>query len=96
MKRLTVLWSVVLLGTGLSGLQAQAAPTFGCPAPEHRQFEFWVGDWNALGANGTQVGTNRIELVPLAGSDCRLALLSAGGPFPSLPCVAVYELEGTR
>lgn len=27
-----------------------------------KEFAFWVGDWNALGANGTQVGTNRIEL----------------------------------
>jgi hypothetical protein len=38
--------------------------------------------------------TNRIELVPASGSDCSLALLSAGGAFPSLPCAAEYELEG--
>ncbi len=63
MKRLTVLCSVVLLGPGLSGagLQAQAAPTFGCPAPEYRQFEFWVGDWNVT-AQGGQAGTNNVTL----------------------------------
>lgn len=36
---------------------AQAAP---CDAPEHRQFDFWVGEWNVFGPAGKQAGTNRI------------------------------------
>jgi hypothetical protein len=38
--------------------------------------------------------TNRIEIVPVAGSDCSPLLLVNGGSFPSLPCAARYELAG--
>ena len=31
--------------------------------PEHRQFDFWVGEWNVYNPQGTQVGTNTIESV---------------------------------
>ena len=31
-----------------------------CDAPEHRQFDFWVGEWNVHGANGQLAGTNSI------------------------------------
>ncbi|WP_040368053.1 hypothetical protein [Balneola vulgaris] len=34
-----------------------------CNTPEHRQFDFWVGDWNVLDANGTQLGTSKVELI---------------------------------
>lgn len=47
-------------------------------------------------AAATLEATNRIEIVPHAGSDCSRALLSAGGSFPTLPCAAVYSLEGER
>lgn len=39
--------------------------------------------------------TNRIEIVPVAGSDCSPLLLVNGGSFPSLPCAAGYELAGS-
>jgi len=39
---------------------AQAAPP--CAAPEHRQFDFWVGDWSVTRSdNGQFAGQNRIE-----------------------------------
>ena len=38
---------------------------------------------------------NRIEIVPMAGSDCRPALAVQGGPFHDLPCQAQYRLTGT-
>lgn len=39
---------------------AQTAPQ-GCSAPEHRQFDFWVGDWIVDNpANGRQAGVNVI------------------------------------
>lgn len=44
--------------TALLSFGAQAGP---CDAPEHRQFDFWVGDWNVHAANGKLAGTNRIE-----------------------------------
>jgi len=37
----------------------QQAPT--CGAPEHRQFDFWVGTWKVFNPQGRQVGTNTIE-----------------------------------
>ena len=41
------------------GLVAHAAPP--CAAPEYRQFDFWLGQWQVLGADRKPVGTNRIE-----------------------------------
>ncbi len=34
-----------------------------CTAPEHRQFDFWIGAWNVTTPDGTQAGTNRIESI---------------------------------
>ncbi|MGH2454850.1 MAG: hypothetical protein ACRDHD_01120 [Candidatus Limnocylindria bacterium] len=31
-----------------------------CTAPEHRQFDFWIGDWDVHDPEGTPVGRNRI------------------------------------
>ena len=36
-----------------------------CAAPEHRQFDFWHGDWDVRDPSGKTVGRNRI--VPLHG-----------------------------
>ncbi|HEX5716930.1 MAG TPA: hypothetical protein VF179_12275 [Thermoanaerobaculia bacterium] len=38
----------------------QAAP---CSAPQHRQFDFWFGDWEVKNAAGNLAGTNRIESI---------------------------------
>jgi hypothetical protein len=37
------------------------APPAPCSAPEHRQFDFWIGDWEVRGPQGRLVGLNRIE-----------------------------------
>ena len=34
-----------------------------CTSPEHRQFDFWVGEWNVNGPQGGLAGTNRIEKI---------------------------------
>jgi hypothetical protein len=31
-----------------------------CTAPEYRQFDFWIGDWDVLDPAGKLLGTNRI------------------------------------
>jgi hypothetical protein len=36
-----------------------AAPP--CDAPEFRQFDFWIGDWQVFKPDGTVAGMNRIE-----------------------------------
>src|SRR5687768_1412209 len=40
--------------------QQQGTP---CSAPEHRQFDFWIGEWEVTGARGQKAGTNRIERI---------------------------------
>ncbi len=51
-----------------------------CTAPKYRHFDFWIGEWDVMGADGTFAGTNRITAV-----DGGCALLenwsSAGGGY---------------
>ena len=42
---------------------APAAPPPPCSAPEYRQFDFWVGDWDVWTPTGNLAGTNRIEKI---------------------------------
>lgn len=43
----------------LARMERNAAP---CRyAPEARQFDFWIGQWDVYGTNGQQLGENRIE-----------------------------------
>lgn len=51
---------------GSLGMTTQAAPPAApmrCTGAEHRQFDFWIGDWDVYGGpEGRQlVGSNRIE-----------------------------------
>jgi hypothetical protein len=39
---------------------AAAQPPQGCPAPEHRQFDFWVGEWDVY-VKGQQIATSSIQ-----------------------------------
>ena len=32
-----------------------------CDAPEHRAFDFWIGEWDVYNAEGKLAGTNRVE-----------------------------------
>ena len=53
-----------LLGPGQATvLAAQTTPAAPpkCDAPEHRQLDFWVGDWNVT-MRGQQAGTNLVTL----------------------------------
>jgi hypothetical protein len=34
-----------------------------CSAPQHRQFDFWIGAWEVIDARGQRAGTNRIESI---------------------------------
>lgn len=49
-----------------------------CSAPEHRQFDFWIGDWNVTGPDGRQAGRNRITAI-LDGCVLREEWTGAGG-----------------
>ncbi len=39
---------------------SQAAPPAPCSSAEHRQFDFWIGDWQVRKPDGTFAGINRI------------------------------------
>ena len=42
----------------------EAAPAVApkaCAAPEHRQFDFWIGEWEVTTPDGARAGRNRIE-----------------------------------
>jgi len=60
--RVTIVGTMALafLATPTLAAQGKAQPT--CEGPEHRQFDFWVGDWEVTGQGGTGgvAGTNLI------------------------------------
>ncbi len=37
------------------------APAVPCSKPEHRQFDFWIGDWDVFNPKGDTAGTNLIK-----------------------------------
>lgn len=52
---------VVVLVTVLCPVAAAQQAPPGCAAPEHGQFDFWIGEWIVTdSAGGTPYGTNRI------------------------------------
>lgn len=64
MKKLFAAW--LCLPIAAIALQASAdevpAPSQPCSSPEHRQFDFWAGEWDVT-QNGQPAGHNRIESI---------------------------------
>lgn len=58
--RLAILSLVVLATPGDLAAQHADSP---CGAPEYRQFDFWLGDWEVSNPDGDVVGTNTITSV---------------------------------
>jgi len=79
MTRLAVVCSLLaLFPRATLTLQAQA-PLPSCTAPEHRQFDFWVGEWSVhRAADGKYAGQNRIDSV-LGGCALHEQWTGAGG-----------------
>jgi hypothetical protein len=58
---------------------AQATPAAKpCTAPAHRQFDFWLGDWDVTTPDGKPAGHNRITLI-LGGCALREEWTGASG-----------------
>ncbi|MEP0007046.1 MAG: hypothetical protein ABJ387_09885 [Balneola sp.] len=57
MKKILLL---LFLGFYSSVALSQQAP---CSSEEHRQFDFWVGEWEVKNPNDQVVGSSKIELV---------------------------------
>jgi hypothetical protein len=51
-------YAMVLSGVALAAGGQSASPP--CGTPEHRAFDFWIGDWNVRGPKGKLAGTNKI------------------------------------
>jgi hypothetical protein len=50
-------YTALVLLFAISGAHAAPAP---CSSAEHRQFDFWLGDWQVHKPDGSFVGLNRI------------------------------------
>lgn len=68
-------FSAMLLLMAATAAAAQDKP---CSAPEHRQFDFWVGDWRVTTPDGKHAGDNRIEKI-LDGCALQESWRGAGG-----------------
>ncbi len=55
--RVLLLLAILLIS---SSLLAQTPQRTTCDAPEHRQFDFWVGDWDVTTPDGKPAGRNSI------------------------------------
>jgi hypothetical protein len=53
--------AVLLLAFAMTASAAEKPKP--CAAPEHRQFDFWVGDWTVTTPDGQHAGDNRIESI---------------------------------
>ena len=51
-------WKVVFDGT-----YVKVAATAGCESSEFHQLDFWIGDWDVVGASGEKIGANRIDRI---------------------------------
>ncbi|HJR64607.1 MAG TPA: hypothetical protein VJ803_12965 [Gemmatimonadaceae bacterium] len=54
---------VLPLVTGPADAQQPAAQPEPCSSAEHRQFDFWIGEWDVQGQNGQQLGQNTITSI---------------------------------
>ncbi len=56
MRKLLLLTITVLLSSVLYSQKP-------CSRPEYRQFDFWLGEWEAFGPNGQKAGDSKISLI---------------------------------
>lgn len=79
--RWTSLVTLLLAGASLPSAAQEsvaAPPPPACTAQEHRQFDFWIGDWEVANPAGQTAGHNRIEPI-LGGCALRETWTGAGG-----------------
>ncbi|MEO6613739.1 MAG: hypothetical protein ABIT05_13190 [Chitinophagaceae bacterium] len=51
---------LLLIMTSLSSALWSQRP---CSGPEYRQFDFWIGEWEAFGLNGQKAGESKVSLI---------------------------------
>lgn len=50
-----------VLGLAMTVAMTSAVATGACDSPEHRQFDFWLGEWNIHTPDGKLAGVNHIS-----------------------------------
>jgi len=60
-SRLFLLASVLMTPLAVAQVPAAAPPP--CATPAHRQFDFWVGEWDVRKPDGTKAGQSRVERI---------------------------------
>ncbi len=54
-------YRALVLALGMNMCAAFPASAGACAAPEHRGFDFWLGEWQVRTPDGKLAGTNRID-----------------------------------
>lgn len=54
--------TLIIFSSLLSVAEAQNGK-LPCSRPEYRQFDFWIGEWEAFGVNGKKAGDSKISLI---------------------------------
>lgn len=54
--------TLFIFSTLISASNAQSGK-LPCSRPEYRQFDFWIGEWEAFGINGKKAGDSKISLI---------------------------------
>ena len=52
--------AAVMMILAVPGVERPQSP---CSAPEYRQLDFWIGEWDVLNPKGDTVGRSRIERI---------------------------------
>ena len=60
MRQLVILFFLCLVMLPSFGQTTSKTP---CSQPAYRQFDFWIGEWEAFGLNGQKAGDSKISLI---------------------------------
>lgn len=64
MRAIIFICCLLTAGVSAAVAQTQASNPKPCSTiPEYRQFDFWIGEWEAYGLNGTRAGQSRISMI---------------------------------
>jgi hypothetical protein len=59
MQKLLTLFIVICICAGANAQKGKLP----CSSPEYRQFDFWIGEWEAFGPGGKKAGDSKISLI---------------------------------
>jgi hypothetical protein len=60
MRKLFILTAIFFVAVSVDAQQSNKIP---CADPVYRQFDFWLGQWEAFGPKGTKAGDSKISII---------------------------------